>query len=720
MTSQPNSHLSGIRSGLKVFALAFALAIKPEKKLTVPEWADKHRVLSQKSSAEHGRWRNDRTPYLVEIMYELSPESSQTDIVVMKGGQVGGTECGNNWIGHTIDQNPGPMMVIWPTSNTAKRNSKQRLTPLIDETPCLSAKILPAKSRDSGNTTMMKEYAGGVLVIAGANSAAELKSMPMRFLFADEVDEYPDDVDGQGDALELAEVRTYTFSRRAKRLKVSTPTAKGFSRIDRLYEESDQRKYYVPCPHCTEKQVLAWEQIDWRTRHVQEFVCVACGSIHDVTNQEIGEQYQCCNCQEFTQVTDTVLTSKDTGEIIDVWYECEHCHEHIREHHKTDMLANGEWIAQNPGPNRAAGFHISGLYSPVGWLSWQLCVQKYLESEGKEDLRRAFTNNILGLAYEVDGDQPDVNELKDRAETTYTLGAVPDFALFLTAGVDVQKDRLEVKVKGYGPGEESALIDWQQIYGDTAQPEVWDLLADYLFEKRFKHASGAELKITATGVDTGYLSHMVYEFCRKYAHKHVLALKGANRPNRPIIGSPSKIDYNYRGKLIKSGVKLWMIGTDTGKSLIYGRLKIQEPGPGHCHFPFGLPDDYYDQLTAEKLITVYVNGNPKQKWVLPSGVRNEALDCENYAYAAAVYAGVTRLNWEKLRARICKPQQELFSAQKVSSSSSDVPEENESGGSAASPGQDASHHAGLPEPNSTKKKKPVTKKKRRASYLDKY
>ena len=307
--------------GAQEIERAWRDGLTPDPLLTVSEWSDRHRMLSSKASAEPGRWRTSRTPYLKAIMDCLSPTSPVERVVFMKAAQLGATEMGSNWIGYVIHHAPGPMMAVWPTVEMAKRNSKQRIDPLIEESSALAELIAPARSRDSGNTILAKEFRGGVLVMTGANSAVGLRSMPVRYLFLDEVDGYPLDVEGEGDAISLAEARTRTFARR-KIFIVSTPTISGASAIEREYEASDQRRYFVPCPHCNHPQWLRFEQLRW-----------------------------------------------DKGQPETAAYICESCDTAISEHHKTWMLERGEWRSMALG--KTAGFHLSSLYSPVGWRSWR-------------------------------------------------------------------------------------------------------------------------------------------------------------------------------------------------------------------------------------------------------------------------------------------------------------------------------------------------------------
>src|SRR5271165_2796393 len=317
----------------EIYSAAAAAGARPDPMLTISQWADQYRSLSQRASAESGPWRTERTPYLREIMDCLSPSSPDERTVFMKGAQIGGTECGNNWIGYVIHQAPGPMMAIQPTVEMAKRNSKQRIVPLIEESDVLRALVRDPRSRDSGNTVLSKEFPGGVLVMTGANSAVGLRSMAARYLFLDEVDAYPGDVEGEGDPVNLAMARTRTFARR-KVFLCSTPKITGMSRIEAAYEESDQRRYWVPCPVCREFQVLKFAQLRWTKGQAEKAV-----------------------------------------------YVCEHCGQEVQNHQKQWMLARGEWRRSGVGDGKTAGFHLSSLYSPVGWFGGSDAAKQFEQAQ---------------------------------------------------------------------------------------------------------------------------------------------------------------------------------------------------------------------------------------------------------------------------------------------------------------------------------------------------
>lgn len=640
---QEQSLPQGLPNAWLVDCEVFAEAIRPDSVMTITEWADARRILSAESTREHGPWRTNRVPHARDIMDALSANDPCTEVTFVAGTQVAKTEIGNNFIGYTIDVSPAPMMMVLPTSSVGKRNSKTRLAKMIAAMPTLRSKI-SEKTRDSANSASLKQFPGGLLVIAGSNSAAELKSQPVRRIFEDEVDEYPDDVDGQGPADALAEKRTDTYSRNKKIYRASTPTKLGSSKIWKHYESSDQRKRYVPCPHCQREQVLMWGQFRYETKKIWEVVRADDGVIVEVDAGTDGAK------------------ARDTGELIDVYYECEHCQARIDEHHKDWMLPRGRWVAQAPHVRHHKGYHLPAYYSPLGWFSWRDCVRERLKAD-KDPTRKllqTWFNTVDATPYSDHGDKVSGLAVKERAGAyPYRLGSVPKCALLLTAGVDVQADRLEVAVKGWGRDKESALVDYQVIYGDTETSAPWLVLDDYL-KKRFPHEFGCTLGITAVAIDTGYRTQTVYDFCRLRGARHIIAVKGASQAGKTILGRPTPQDIDHIGKKIPNGIMLWPVGTDTAKEEIYARLKIELPGPGYMHFPLGLPDEYFKGLTCERQVTRYVNGFLRTKWEKDAGDRNEPLDLEVYAYAAAVLAGLTRMNWDRNEAHLRATAGDLF------------------------------------------------------------
>ncbi len=582
--------------------------LRPEQPLTVSEWADKHRRLSSKASAEPGPWRTSRTPYLREPMDCLSSTSAVQRVVMMFAAQTGKTEAGANWLGYVIDHAPGPMLLVQPTVEMAKRLSKQRLESLITETPVLAEKIAPSRSRDSGNTMFAKDFPGGMMLLTGSNSATGLRSTPCRYIFCDEIDAFPSDVDGEGDPVSLAEKRATTFARR-KILLTSTPTVKDFSRIEAEFERSDQRRFYVPCPCCNVMQWLKWPQLKW-----------------------------------------------DNNEPSTAAYECEVCHERFAEIHKPAMLRRGEWRATAPSNGKTAGFQLSGLYSPLGWLSWADMVDDFLRAKTDAPMLKSFVNTRLAETWEEDyTSKVSADGLLERCEH-YQAAMVPEGGLALTVGVDVQDNRLAISVWAWGREEEGWLLDHQEIYGDPSRQELWKQL-DEVVLREWPHAVGPAMRPDVVAIDSGgHFTAEVYQYARERGRQGVVAIKGQSQRGKPPIGKGSKVDVNYQGRTLKRGAMVYLVGGDTVKTTLFGRLKHNEQGAGFLHFHMGTTGEYFEQLTAEKQVLRYNRGGfPTREWVKKPSARNEALDCLVYAYAGLnlMYQRFDRRTiWDQLEKRL--------------------------------------------------------------------
>lgn len=587
---------------------AFHEGAAPVARITVTEWADTYRMLPDKSSIEPGPYVSSRTPYMIEIMDCLSASHPATDITVMKATQLGATEAANNFIGYIIDVCPGPALFLLPTDSLASDHSKGKLSPTIEETECLKRKVASYKSRTSSNTILTKDFPGGILFISGANSPVSLRNKSIRYLILDDYDGFPPTAGKEGDPGDLAERRTDTFSVRKKIYRNSTPTIKGLSRIDDAWMESDQRHFHVPCPFCGFMQMLIWGG----------------------PGQRKGIKF----------------TRNKAGDAIAAWYQCAKCHEGIDESYKPEMLAGGKWIPKYKRREKR-GYHLSSLYSPLGWVSWLQITKEFLKAKSNPERLKVWTNTRMADVWDEEGSQPEWKILRDRAEF-YKMRTVPEACGCLTAGVDVQKDRLAVVVRGWGEREESWLVWWGELYGDPQRQAVWDQL-DMLLEAPFSWVDGRALHIDQIAVDSGYLSNEVYKWCRQKPLK-AMATKGLATMNKPIFNRPSYVDVDYLGETIKDGCQLWTIGTDTGKTQIYNRLGLREAGAGFYHFPDGLDKEYYLQLTAEKKVTQYRNGFPAPIWVKLRD-RNEVLDCELLALVAAYRAGISFADMEKVRAR---------------------------------------------------------------------
>ena len=571
-----------------VYRTAFFEGLMPPPAMTVDEWADAHRILSGKGSAEKGPWRTERTPYLREPMQCLSQGNPTRRVVLMFASQMGKTEVVLNWLGAIMHLWPGPVLLVQPTLDMAKRLNRQRLEPLLRETPVLAERIAPARSRDSGNTMFLKEFTGGLFVLTGANSASGLQSMPAAYLAADEVSSYPMEADDKGDPLENAEARTRTFPM-GKVLITSTPGARGACRITEEFERrSDQRRYAAFMPCCGAREVLRWRE-------------------HMVWDRPDGE----------------------------VWCRCPACGERIEQHHKTAMLAGAEWRKHAVGDGQTAGFHLPSWYAPAGWTPWEQIRDEFLRAKGDPLLLKGWINKHAAEAWEDEAvARINADGLMERAASNpYPTGHCPAGVLLLLASVDVQDTWLEVKVKGFGRGEESWLIWHQKIEGDPAQEEVWQQL-DTIRRTQFPREGSGALSVRHTAVDTGgHYTHAAYEYCRQHVREGVVAIKGSSTRAAPALGKGSKQDVNWRGRVVKGGVSLFMVGTDTLKRLIYARLKITQPGPGYMHFGQNATEEYLEGLTCERLMPKAIKGFQVLEWVKPSGARNEPIDLEVYCLA---------------------------------------------------------------------------------------
>jgi phage terminase large subunit GpA-like protein len=492
----------------------------------------------------------------------------------------------------------------------------------------LRGKVKDPRSRDSGNTVQSKEFPGGIVVITGANSAVGLRSMPVRYLFLDEVDAYPPDADSEGDPLTLAIQRTSTFAQR-KIFIVSTPTIQRLSRIEKEFSETDQRYFFVPCPHCDFFQVLKWENIHYDSDPLQAV------------------------------------------------YVCECCKRNIENHHKTEMLRRGEWrpIAEEKANSKTIGFHLSSLYSPMGWLSWKQCAQNYEMAKDDEQLLKAWTNTTLEIPWEEKGEAPDWGILFDRREN-YRIGIVSEGGYILTAGVDVQNDRLEIEIIAWGPNKENWSVDYRIIYGSPSDQKTWIALSKILHEE-FESEDGIHRKINMLAIDAGFSTQEVYAWVRTQSINSVMAIKGVDNSLVPI-NAPTKVDLNLYGKKLKGSVRLWKIGVSMVKSEIYNSLKLRKDDPENqrgqgsplVHFP-EYNTEYFKQLTAEQLVTKIVKGYPKRIWQKTRD-RNEALDCRVYARAAAIALGIDRWSesrWEQLIGIIIKREESDILKIKTKSSS---------------------------------------------------
>ncbi|CAI8764523.1 terminase [Pseudomonas fluorescens] len=598
--------------GATVYCEAYFRGLQPDPDVWVDEWADEYmRIPRDSGAAEPGQYRTSRTPYAREPMRCLSPAHPCKRVVTMVASQLMKTQIALNWIGGLIHMAPSNILTLLPSLSLAKRVSS-RISKTIKATPVLRKRVASSRSRDSRNTMDTKEFEGGSLYVTTAGSAANLAELSARYVYGDEVDRWEVDVGEEGDPIELAETRGSTFGRNAKFYFSSSPTIKGASRISDLFESSDQRYFYVPCPTCGHKQVLEWERLlyskDYQLIH-----------------------YQCAGPE---------------------------CDVLIEEHHKGWMLANGEWIAHAEGDGETVGFHLNALYSPPGWMDWRTLARQYEKAkraQAKGDLEpmQVFYNTRLAKVWDSAQEQTKADVLMDRARLeSYGLGSMPSGSLMLTAAVDVQANRLELMVMGWGFGMERWVIDHKVISGDPADERTWAVLDD-LLKARYRHPCGVGLAILATAVDSGgHHTDEVYQFCRMRRWRNIFAIKGASKPGRPVIAQrPSMVDVTWKGQTERHGAELWFVGTDTAKDWIYNRYPFPD-GPGSLHFANDLPDDFFAQCVAERKVARYVRGHKRVEWIKGKAERNEALDLMVYCLAMAHYLGINRYqehDWDRVR-----------------------------------------------------------------------
>lgn len=509
-------------------------------------------------------------------------DAAVREIWVQKSAQVGWTEILNNVIGYFVDQDPSPILIVQPTEEVAVDWSRDRLAPMIRDTPCLRAKFTEERTRTTANTLRHKTFKGGLLAVAISNSPSSLASKPIRVALFDEVDKYPVSAKQAGDPFSLGKKRTTTFWNR-KIMAGSTPTIKGVSRVERGFETSDQRYYFVPCPHCDEFQRLVWAQVRWPEGQPQEAV-----------------------------------------------YVCVHCGVALAETDKAEMLRRGEWRASKPFSG-VAGFHISELYSP--WSTWAEVAVAFLAAKRLPETLQQWTNEALGETWEETGQVVEPEGLLARREP-YDVTELPPGVLMLTVGGDVQDDRVEIQLLGWGADEECWPIEQAIIRGDPGDRKLWAEVDDYL-KRKYRTEDGRQLVVEASAFDSGgHHTQAVYDYCVARRRFRVWAIKGQAGAGR--LAWPKR-----SSRVAKSRVPLFVIGVDTIKATLYGRLeKVAGPGPGYIHIPASFDDELCKQLTSEVRVRVYVKGRPVTAWKpRAQGVRQEAQDCWVYGYAAMIGRG---------------------------------------------------------------------------------
>lgn len=590
------------------------VAWRPPPKLSLSQWADRNFVLSAETAAEPGRWHT--LPYQREILDSMT-DPSVVQVTWMKSARVGYTLCISAAMGYYMDQDPTTIMVVEPTVDDAKAFSKETVAPMLRDVPVLSrlmvrdveerAKRKGARKgggpKDSSDTLTLKKFPGGILDLVGANSGTGFRRKSRRIVMFDEVDAYPPSAGSEGDQIELGMKRAEAFHNR-KIIAGSTPLIAGASRIEELFLEGDQRRYYVPCPQCGHMDFLTFSEgprghyMHWPEDRPEEacFVCRGNGCV-------------------------------------------------IEHKHKRWMIERGEWRADKPGGTHRS-YHIWSAYSYSPNASWGQIAQRFIKAKrGGPEKLKTFVNTELGETWKERGEAPDWERLYQRREN-YPIGTVPGGVVVLTSGVDVQKDRLMYEVVGWTADKESFSIEAGILLGDTSLESTWTQL-DALLDRDFPGADGTDYRISMLAVDSGYNTQTVYNWARRYPMSRVIACKGASGKSQ-LVGSPSPVEITVSGRRLKRGYKVWPIGVDLGKSELYGWLGLKLDGgevpPGYCHFPeYG--EDYFKQLTAEHLVSV-VNRKTNRKrmeWHVIPNRENHYLDARILARVAAAVLGIDRM-----------------------------------------------------------------------------
>ncbi len=574
------------QSAPQIMAAACARSLRPRERMTVSQWADKHRILSSKQSGETGQWRTSRNPMLREIMDALSDHSTVREVAIMKSSQVGITEASVNWIGYIIEHAHYPAMVMMPTLESLATWKAQKLNPLLTDTQCVKEILGGIRSRDSANSKEMIDYPGGILFLAGGNSPNSYAQKSVRFLMMDDLDRFPMMVGDEGDPVELARSRVKSFPR-YKILLASTPTLKGASLIEREFEAGDMRRFHLACPHCGERIVLRWSNVK----------------------------------------ADAALTS--------AWYQCEYNGCCIEEHHKPVMLAGGVWVPDRPEVKNRRSYHISALYTPIGlgptWLD--LMIQFKRIHKDPQQLM-TFINSNLGESWEDQTEKLKPHDLSKRAGG-YIAGIIPPGCLAITMGIDTQDKWIEYTRLGWGADGKHWIIEHGQIVGDTASVAVWNELEAEI-HKPMVNSYGQTIKLTAAAIDSrGHRTENVKDFVMRTTLKvRVYSVQGSTtRIGRAIAQAGSYPNKDQRGKVVRHGYCVWNVGTEHCKDFIFANLAAdgeRSEGERVFHFPEGLEDTYYDGVLSETY------DPEKKRYVQRLGARykrNEPLDTLVYGWA---------------------------------------------------------------------------------------
>lgn len=582
-------------------AMRKALAgMTPPDDLTVTQWAEAKRRLSAESAAEPGPWRTERTPYLREPM-DAFTDPKVRHIVMVAASQVGKSEFLNNCIGYIIDEDPGSILFIHPTTIDAQEYSKLRIAPMLRDSPALRQKIAAPKSRDSHNTILQKAYPGGILTMCGSTEAHALASKPIRYVFGDERDRWATSAGNEGDPWDLAMARQTTFYN-AKAVEVSTTTIKNASAIEAAYYTGTMERWNSKCPHCGEYHEIRWSDIRF----------------------------------EYDEI---IVSHKKTYKVKKVYYTCPGCGCISTE---AEMKrAPAKWIAENPEAygQGTRSFWLNAFVSQ--WASWESIVLKYLNALGSTKKMQVVFNTCFGEPWEDRGDIEDEDSLLARREDygkdkNGEPVELPPGVLVLTAGVDTQDDRMEYEIVGHGFFGETWGIEKGIVMGRPDDDATWNKLDEVVFDRVMRFENGVGLRVSMSFVDEGgHFTQSVRAQCNARISKKVFCIKGMPGQDKPYI-SPPKKQKIFVNQIAVGTCWQYQLGVDSGKEIIMDNLRVQTPGQKYCHFP--KRDDYGSTYFAGLLSETKVyDPNKKQPWSwkkIPGHERNEPLDCRNYALAA--------------------------------------------------------------------------------------
>jgi phage terminase large subunit GpA-like protein len=526
-------------------------------------------------NAVPGLIRFDHAPYQREPL-DMTANPFCNRITLMWSAQVGKTTLALCAQAFKIGQDPQSQIMMQPSQGDLGTWLETKFNPLVASNDELERLIAKPRGREGVNNQRMKSYPGGFLMFSWSGSAKTMRGRSAPFIVCDEVDGY--DKSTEGHPVSLLWQRAATFGDRRKLLEISTPTIKGASWIESAFEAGDRRYFHVPCPHCGDSQTLRWSNVIW-----------------------------------------------DEGKPDTAKYACSSCGVLWNDGERIAAIRKGEWVATDEFTGHAS-YHLNEMYSCFRKLGD--IAQSFLDKKHTNDLQ-TFVNVSLAETWEEQGEGVEEHVIKQRAEDWGDK--VPEQVAVLVAGVDVQDDRLEVEILGVGRDLEQWSVDYQTLQGDPSSPAVWEHLDSVLFAEYETH-DGRLLNIRSTAIDTGgHHTQATYRYIKAREGRRVFGIKGIGGEGKPLVGRPSR---NNIGK-----IHLFPVGSDTAKEAVFGHLRITDPGPGYCHFPIDRPDEYFEQLTAERRVTRYVRGHAKRQWV-KKRARNEALDVRCYALAALSISGI--------------------------------------------------------------------------------